>query len=308
MRRMTLCLLLGAFLPLGLLSADATGQPSVKTIRANSVELHYVESGSGVPVIFIHGGLEDYRAWDDQVGAFSQRYRAIAYSRRYNYPNSGRAFGNNYSAAVDADDLAALIKGLGLPPAHLVGASYGAYVALLLAAKHPELVRSLVLAEPPLLGWLKEIEGGKPLFLEFMRVVWEPATRGFRKGDLAGVTAAINGFGELGYSGTDQKMTFATLPPEFQSVVLQNAPEWKALTLSRNAFPPLPFAAVTQIDTPTLLLSGQRSLELAHAIDGKLVGLLPHGQRIILADATHEMWNEFPEECRNAAIAFIDLH
>jgi pimeloyl-ACP methyl ester carboxylesterase len=306
--RIVLLIILGACLPLMLQPMGAIGQPSVKSIKANGVELHYVEKGSGVAVIFVHGGLDDYRAWDEQVGPFSEHYRAIAYSRRYNYPNTGVAFGNNYSAEVDAEDLAALIKGLELGPAHLVGASYGAYVALLLAAKHPELVRSMVLAEPPLLRWLPEIVGGKALYDEFMRIVWEPTTRGFRKGNVAGVTAAVNGFGALGYSGTEEKMTFTTLPPEVRSVILDNAAEWKALTMSRNAFPPLPFAAASKIDTPTLLLGGQRSLRLANVIDGEIARRLPHGQRIVLAGATHEMWNEYPEECRTAAMEFIDQH
>jgi pimeloyl-ACP methyl ester carboxylesterase len=122
------------------------------------------------------------------------------------------------------------------------------------------------------------------------------------------VTAAINGFGELGYSGTDQKMTFATLPPEARTVLLENAAEWKALTMSRDAFPPLPFAAVKRIEAATLLLSGQRSLKLANMIDGKLERLLPHARRIILVGATHEMWSEYPKECRAAAIAFMNKH
>jgi pimeloyl-ACP methyl ester carboxylesterase len=267
-----------------------------------------VEQGSGVPVIFVHGGLEDFRAWTGQVDTFAHQYRALAYSRRYNYPNSGVAFGNSYSAVIDAEDLAALIRRLDLAPAHIVGASYGAYVALLVAAKHPELVRSLILAEPPVLRWLPKIDGGQPLFTEFMRVVWGPATRGFREGNTAGVTAAVNGFGELGYSGTDQKMTFADLPPEYRSVLLENGAEWKALTMSRDAFPPLSFADVKRIQVPTLLLSGERSLKLAHLIDGNLVRLLPHAQRLILAGATHEMWNEYPDECRAAALAFMDTH
>jgi pimeloyl-ACP methyl ester carboxylesterase len=252
--------------------------------------------------------LEDHRAWDEQVGAFSHGYRAIAYSRRYNFPNSGATFGNSYSAIVDAEDLAALIKNLGLAPVHVIGNSYGAYVALILAARHPELVRSLVLSEPPVLRLLPDVEGGKPLFTEFMSKVWKPATRGFLKDDEAGVLAAIDGFGELGYSGTDQKMTFATLPPEIRSVLLENASEWKALTMSTDAFPALPPNAIKRIKAPTLLLSGRRSLKLSNAIDGQLERLLPHGQRIILANATHEMWSEYPEECRNAATAFLVTH
>ncbi len=108
------------------------------------------------------------------------------------------------------------------------------------------------------------------------------------------MTAAINGFGAIGYSGTDEKMSFANLPPEVRSGLLENAAEWRALTMSKDAFPAIPLSAIKRIQAPTLLLSGGRSLKLSHAIDGKLQGLLPHGERIILADATHEMWSEFP--------------
>jgi non-heme chloroperoxidase len=307
-KHLTLCLSIWIFVPLALFAQTATAEPAPTQISVDGVRFHYVAQGVGVPVIFIHGGLEDYRSWNPQLTAFSQGYRAIAYSRRYNFPNSGAAFGNSYSATVDAEDLAKLVATLGLPRAHIVGHSYGAYVALLLAIKHPELVRSLVISEAPVMRWLPQIEGGKPLFTEFMTTVWAPTTRGFRQSDEAGVTAAVGGFGEIGYSGTDEKMTFAKLPPEARSGLLENAPEWRALTMSKDAFPAIPLSAVKRIQAPTLLLSGGRSLKLSHAIDGKLLGLLPHGERIILADATHEMWSEFPEECRDAVTAFIARH
>ncbi len=307
-KKLALCLSIWAFAPLAMLTQAASAETAPTQILVNGVRFHYLDQGAGVPVIFIHGGLEDYRAWDQQVAAFSQGYRAISYSRRYNFPNSGAGFGNAYSPVVDAEDLATLIGTLGLPAAHVVGHSYGAYVALLLALRHPEIVRSLVLSEPPVMRWLPGIEGGKPLFTEFMTTVWEPTTRGFRRNDEAGVAAAIDGFGKIGYSGTDEKMTFATLPPEVRSALLENAPEWRALTMSRDAFPMISLSAVQRIQAPILLLSGKRSLKLSNAIDGQLQRLLPHGERIILADATHEMWSEFPEECRNAAMVFIGNH
>ena len=139
---------------------------------------------------------------------------------------------------MDAEDLATLIGTLGLPAAHVVGHSYGAYVALLLALRHPEIVRSLVLSEPPVMRWLPGIEGGKPLFTEFHRDHRLGApTRSFRRNDEA-AWHAIDGFGKIGYSGTDEKMTFATLPPEVRRALLENAPEWRALTMSRDAFFP----------------------------------------------------------------------
>jgi pimeloyl-ACP methyl ester carboxylesterase len=300
-KTLTICLGLWA----AFFARDTIAQISPKKVIVNGAELHYIDQGKGDAVIFVHGGLDDYRVWQPQMQAFSQRYRTVAYSRRYNYPNARVAPRIDYSAIVDAEDLAALIKKLRLGPAHIVGVSYGAYVALFLAARHPDLVRSLVLSEPPLLCWLPELEAGQLLFTEFMTKVWKPAARGFRKGDEAGIEATIDGFGELGYSGTDQKMTFATLPPEVRSSLLENSPEWRALTMSNDAFPFLSLDAVRRIKAPTLLLSGQRSLPLHSMLDSQLERLLPHEERIILTNATHEMWNEYPQECRSATFVFF---
>ena len=308
MKRLFICLAVCAFLPQPLIAQERARPSSPKKVRVNGVELHYVDEGTGVPVVFVHGGLEDYRAWQPQMAAFSQRHRTIAYSRRHNYPNARVAPGSHYSAAVDADDLAALIKKLGLAPAHVVGVSYGAYGALFLAARHPALVRSLVLSEPPLLRWLPDMEGGKALFTQFMSAVWEPAARGFRVGDEAGLKAAIDGFGQLGYAMSSERITFSTLPPEIRSLLLENAPEWKALTASRDAFPALSLEAVKRIKVPTLMLSGQHTLALHKVIDGQLERLLPQRERIVLANASHEMWNEVPEECGRAALAFFARH
>jgi non-heme chloroperoxidase len=286
----------------------ATEPMRIDAVEANGVKLHYVEHGKGVPVILVHGGLEDYRSWEPQLAAFAQRHRTIAYSRRYNYPNTGAPPRNDYSAIVDADDLAALIKILKLAPANVVGISYGAYTALLLAVRHPELVRSLVLCEPPLLRWLPELDGDQPLFAEFMSKVWEPATHGFRESDEVGLTAAIDGFGRLGYVLGPETASFGTLPPEVRSGLFENAAEWKALTQSKDAFPNVPYAAVKRLRIPTLMLSGGKTLTLQKIIDPQLAKLLRHGKRIILPNASHEMWSEEPEACGKATLEFIDQH
>jgi pimeloyl-ACP methyl ester carboxylesterase len=140
MKKLTWSFWFLAGLALALIGTQAEAQSPAKKVRVNGVELHYIEKGTGVPVIFVHGGLEDYRAWGDQVEAFSSRYHAVAYSRRYSFPNLGAAFADDYSAIVDAEDLAALIRRLKLAPAHVIGYSYGAYAALFLAPRHPELV------------------------------------------------------------------------------------------------------------------------------------------------------------------------
>ena len=95
---------------------------------------------------------------------FSRHYRVIAYSRRYHYPNPREDGGAPYSATLHAADLAALIQSLASQPVHIVGSSFGAYVALMVAVRQPGLVRSLVLGEPPLFPWLGRYPAGIPAF------------------------------------------------------------------------------------------------------------------------------------------------
>jgi pimeloyl-ACP methyl ester carboxylesterase len=308
MTRMLTCLVVGALLSRPSLAQEKADESSLKTVRAGGVELHYVEGGQGVAVILVHGGLEDYRSWQPQMEAFSKGYHTIAYSRRHNYPNRPVEIGSDYSALVDAEDLAGLITTLKLAPAHVVGLSHGAYAALLLAVRHPTLVRSLVLCEAPILRWLPELEGGRALFDEFMSKAWEPTVRGFRESDEAGVSAAVGGFGEIGYFGADAKVTWAALPPEVKKVLLENAREWKALTASKDAFPNVAASAVKGVKTPVLLLSGERSLALHGVIDRQLEKVLPRCERVVIPDATHQMWGDHPEESLKATLAFLARH
>src|SRR5437660_7756027 len=83
-----------------------------KVTVGDGVELHYAERGSGIPVVFVHGSLSEGGFWNEQVAYFAANgYRAIAYSRRHNPPNTNKPQ-QGYSAVVDADDLDALLGAL----------------------------------------------------------------------------------------------------------------------------------------------------------------------------------------------------
>src|SRR5262245_2805333 len=168
---------LPALLAMSSPSAGQTdGPPELRKVTVgDGVELHYVERGKGVPVLFVHGTLGDYSVWDGQLGSFAETYRAVAYSRRYNYPNTNR-LRPKHSAVVEAEDLAALLKKLNLGKVHVVGHSYGAYTALFLAVKHPDLVRTLTLAEPPVVFAGGRVEDAKER-------VRKQARDAFEKGD-----------------------------------------------------------------------------------------------------------------------------
>ena len=149
-----LTLILITLLALGPSLADAQDQPKacgseIRSIEVNQTTLHYFECGKGEPLIFVHGALGDLHTFQPQAQTFATSFRIIAYSRRFFPPNAPPRETDVDPLSNHVGDLRALITQLKATPAHLVGNSYGAYVALALAVDHPELVRGLVLGEPP---------------------------------------------------------------------------------------------------------------------------------------------------------------
>jgi non-heme chloroperoxidase len=268
-------------------------------IEVNGAQLEYVEMGVGDPLVFVHGSLGDLRIWRRQVKLFSARYRVIAYSRRYHHPNAAPGEGDpEYTAALHADDLARLINALNLGPAHLVTSSFGGCVALALAVTRPELVRSLVLAEPPLMPWLERIPGGAPLAAAFYADAWRPAQLAFREGDPEqGVRFFLDGVIGQG--------AFDCLSAAGQRMILDNAGEMRAETLSPDIFPALTCADVAALDRPVLLLNGELSPRLFHLINGELARCLPRAIQAVIPHTSHAIHAENPPAYHAAVREFL---
>ena len=111
----------------------------------DGVRLHYEESGRGVPVIFVHEFAGDHRSWEPQMRHFGQRYRAIAFAARGYPPSDVPADPARYSQARAADDIAAVLDGLNISQAHIVGLSMGGFAVLHFAIRHPGRGRSLAI-------------------------------------------------------------------------------------------------------------------------------------------------------------------
>ena len=115
-------------------------------ITIDGVRLYYRESGSGPAAVFIHGYPLDHRLWVDQLAATSRLRRAMAPDLRGHgtSESSGEAI---LTMERLADDIAALLAGLGVDRADVVGLSMGGYVALALWERHPQLFRTLTLVD-----------------------------------------------------------------------------------------------------------------------------------------------------------------
>lgn len=104
---------------------------------------HYIEQGSGEPLILLHGNGEDSSYFLHQLAYFSRRYRVIALDTR-GHGQSPRGEGA-FSIRRFADDLYNFMNRLGIDRAHILGFSDGGNIALCFALAHPERVLSLIL-------------------------------------------------------------------------------------------------------------------------------------------------------------------
>ncbi|MFE4971435.1 alpha/beta fold hydrolase [Kitasatospora sp. NPDC056651] len=137
---------------------DSAATPEPRSFDSGHGRLAYLDAGSGEPLVLLHGGLLDHRSWGDQLPALLPEYRVIAPDVR------GHGASDNASGPFrPADDLADLLRHLGLGPLVVVGLSMGGTIALDLALEHPELVGALVISgngtsEPEFTDpWLGEI-------------------------------------------------------------------------------------------------------------------------------------------------------
>jgi 3-oxoadipate enol-lactonase len=126
---------------------DAQAPRPLQRMTVNGGELEYEVSGTGEPVLLIHGTGVAATFYPTITEPSLAGYRLIRYHRR-GFAGSSRA-PVPFSIKDQAADAVALLKGLGVTRAHIVGHSFGGMTTLQLALDNPGVVQSLVIMEPP---------------------------------------------------------------------------------------------------------------------------------------------------------------
>src|SRR6476469_10087671 len=112
----------------------------------DGVRLYYEDTGSGTPIVFVHEFAGDHRSWEPQVRFFSRRYRCIPFNARGYPPSEVPDDVARYSQARAVDDIRAVLDGLKIDKAHIVGLSMGGFATLHFGFTYPDRARSLVIA------------------------------------------------------------------------------------------------------------------------------------------------------------------
>lgn len=222
-------------------------------LRTGDLDLYHQVVGEGDPLVLVHGSWSDHTSWQPAIEVGTRR--------------------------KDEDDLEALIERLGPAPAHVAGSSFGGSIALGLAARRPELFRSITVHEPPLvaivaddpdaLGQLRPTRAS-------MDVVLAHLGKGeYRQGARQFVEDVAVGPG-----------TWDRLPAAVRETFVHNAPTW----LDEQSDPDwakIDTDALARRAAPVLLSGGTQSPVWSAAILDRPAAVLPRARRQTVEGAGH---------------------
>lgn len=253
--------------------------------RVNGVELYYELSGSGAPLVLVHGSWGDHHNWDPVVSSLAESFQVVTYDRR-GHSQSERPAGQG-SVFEDADDLAALIEELDLSPAHVAGNSFGAVVVLRAATRHPGIFRSLIAHEPPLFPLLAGTEL-EPALEEVQRRIG--AVVGLlERGDDESAARLFADTIAFGPDAWDSQLT-----PEMREVFIENAPTFLDEVRDLDALQ-MDLDALAAFEKPGLLTSGTESAPFFGPVVDMVASRLPRADRVTIDGADHVPHISVPE-------------
>lgn len=244
----------------------------VGTLAVDGARLVYDVRGDGPCVMFVHGTGTHRLTFGPVLDALPAGHAFVAYDRR--------GFGSSRGTLArrmgqHADDLAALVQHLSSDPATVVAQSGGAVVALELAARQPELVRQLILAEPvvqlartPSLAAL-----GALAAVQARRIIGQEEE-------------AVVGFYRWASRRSDGTNSYDPCPEEWQQLVVQHADG--VFRELRQMMVPVPSTRVIRsVGCPVTLVIGDIGQTVFHRTTRRVARLLPQSNTVDVADTGH---------------------
>jgi 3-oxoadipate enol-lactonase len=281
---------------------QATGGGCTIDVEGTLLTVH--EVGTERPaVVFSHGLFLTHRLFDAPVAALAQTYRCVAYDHRGQ--GSSPTGGIRYAIDVERvyQDAVALIESLGAAPCHWVGQSLGSYVGMRLAARRPDLVRSLVLLSP-------RVRANPQWFVMQVEVLCQ----------------AVRAAHALGPAGRALRRALATysmrelLGPTFMSdaarahdrealrsdLMMRIAPAMIPAIRGTVRYPENWPVMLAQINAPTLIIAGEedRTYELGVQHAREVQGAITESRVITVAAAGHALLVEQPAKVTEAIVDF----
>jgi pimeloyl-ACP methyl ester carboxylesterase len=261
------------------------------TTTVNGVDLYYEATGTGEPLVLIHGSWGDHANWAHVAQPLATHHRVITYDRR-GHSASAPATGTTED---DVADTAALIEQVAGGRAHVYGNSYGGVIALRLAATRPDLVRTVAVHEPPAFGLLagEQHDGVGVMTAELAAVLDLIRTGAFRDAARQFVDRVAFGPG-----------AWDVMPEEFRQVLTRNAP-----TFLEEADDPetdfIDITALARAGVPVRLSHGDQSLPAFRDVVYRIATDVPSATVVGLGATGHVPQVTHPQLMTESLLAWL---
>jgi pimeloyl-ACP methyl ester carboxylesterase len=236
----------------------------------------YRTAGSGPPLVLLHGGLVDSRAWQREIDALSDEFQVIAWDA----PGCGRSSDPRPDITLDdyADVVAGLIDTLELGRVHLLGHSFGGGLALAVYKRHAHLLRSMILVSA-YAGWAGSLSP------EEVAQRRQRAVRNARRPPREWVDEFLATL----FDGSTPRH----LVEQTRGIMLDTRPEGMLPML--NAFAEADLTDVLgSVSIPTLLLYGEKDQRSPRPVADALSSSIPTSRLVFVATAGHDVNVEAP--------------
>ncbi len=251
--------------------------PAPARVRAGDVDLQVDKpQGAGPPLVLVHGAWTSASTWAMLTGPLAAHFTVVAYDRR-GHTRSPRGTAAPTRRRHE-DDLAAVIASLGAGPVYLAGSSYGALLALELAGRRPDLVRGVVVHEPPAIALHPVPE---------MEALFAGVGEQIAAGDAPGATRRFFEDAVLGPGG------WALVPEPVQAAAIGNAQTFLDM-LADPGWGRLDVAAIARHPGPIQLTSGDTGPAWLPAIAADVAARLGR-ELTVIPGAGHTPHHTHPE-------------
>ena len=263
-------------------------------IKANNITFHYEQQGTGEPLILIPYLSADNACYAFQVAEYAKHFTCISLDLR-GTGESDKPEGA-YSTEDLADDVAAFMQALGIRKAHVTGLSLGAAIGMWVAAKHPEMVKSLSLHS----AW--------------------PKTDAYMQSMVGGLQSAAQGMGNVA-----EMVILCLFPWCFTPELYASKPDYiqnlAAFVRSRPAQSVTSFitqsnavighdaeALLGRITAPTQITYGRQDAATSTRFAERLKGPIRNSELLVFEGCSHAPIYEKVEEFNNKTLEFLLRH
>ena len=261
-------------------------------VLVGGVKIHYECAGTGRPLLLLHGLVGSARNWRQNIGFLAGDSRVYAVDL-FNMGESERVPGLDAGLEATADRVAECMDALGLDEADVAGHSHGGAVAMMLAARHADRVRRLILFAPA--NPFCDLGNQLIRFYQTRFGVWLARQIPFLPRMLK-ATALSRMYGDPSRVTDDalEGYTAGLHVPGTIDHVLQILRRWSVdMGLLRSALGDL-------AEKPTLLIWGDRDRAVGLSSGRQLQSILPLSSLIVIPGVGHIAFEEQPDVCNRA--------